>query len=68
MAQEASSVMSLGKRIKSIIIISVLSVFVLCGYYLLTYFLGSKNVDTTYSYTDEEIKIIRDTEKIDIQP
>ncbi len=58
--------MSLSKRVKSIIIISLLSALVVCGYYLVTYILGVGNNDSAYKYTDEQVEYLKSSEKIDI--
>ncbi len=58
--------MSLSKRIKSIIIISLLSILVVGAYYIVSYFISDEETDEYYSFTEEEIEILKETEKIDI--
>jgi len=58
--------MSLSKRIKSIIIISLISVAVICGYYLVNYFLHGTSNDSYYKFTDDELAQLKDIDKIEI--
>ncbi len=57
--------MSLKKRIQSIIVISLLSVLVVGGYYLVSYFLGIDNT-TKFTYSDSEIELIKDAGEFNI--
>lgn len=58
--------MSLNKRVKSIIAISIISVLVVCGYYVINSILGMGNIDSKYNYTDEQIDYIKNVDEIDI--
>ena len=58
--------MILNKRIKSIIIISIISAIVVCGYYLVSYWLKDDSIDSYYDYTDSEVEYIMDSQKIDV--
>ena len=58
--------MSLTKRIKSIIIISILSALVVCGYYFISYILGNENNTSKYEFTDEQIEFIKTADKLEI--
>ena len=58
--------MILNKRIKSIIIISIISAIVVCGYYLVSYLLKDDSLGSYYDYTDSEVEYIMDSQKIDV--
>jgi len=58
--------MILNKRIKSIIIISIISAIVVCGYYLVSYLLKDNSLSSYYDYTDSEVEYIMDSQKIEV--